>query len=174
MGLFNAAKSARNQDLELTLSTGHAAPAVRLKQSRFTQFVFTRWRRAFWIGPDPAPIRINWNPKYLLQTGAYPNWDTDALPNASALAGEAAVNARLNPARFTIPGYDDYAATKGKGSGGIGRYDQALNAAGQADWIGPATTWDIMYLADRRSGHGTDDGHQRGSCRTVSDLVSRS
>jgi hypothetical protein len=140
------AKSARNQDLELTLSTGHAAPAVRLKQSRFTQFVFTRWRRAFWIGPDPAAIRIYWNPKYLLQTGAYPDWDTDALPNASALAGEAAVNSRLNPARFTIPGYDDYAATKGKGSGGIGRYDQALNAAGQADWIGPATTWDIMYL----------------------------
>ena len=140
------AKSARNQDLELTLSTGHAAPAVRLKQSRFTQFVFTRWRRAFWIGPDPAAIRIYWNPKYLLQTGAYPNWDTDALPNASALAGEAAVNSRLNPARFTIPGYDDYAAAKGKGSGGIGRYDQALNAGGQADWIGPATTWDIMYL----------------------------
>ena len=140
------AKSARNQELELTLSTGHAAPAVRLKQSTFTQLVFTRWRRAFWIGSDPAAIRIDWNPKYLLQTGAYPNWDTDALPNASALAGEAAVNSRLNPARFTIPGYDDYAATKGKGSGGIGRYDQALNAGGQADWIGPATTWDIMYL----------------------------
>lgn len=140
------AKSARNQELELTLSTGHATPAVRLTQSKFTQFVFTRWRRAFWIGSDPAPIRINWNPKYLLQTGAYPNWDTDALPNASALASERAADTKLNPARFTIPGYDDYSAAKGKGLGGIGRYDQALNAGGQADWIGPSTTWDIMYL----------------------------
>jgi len=140
------AKSARNQDFELTLSTGRSAPAVRLKQSAFTQYVFTRWRRAFWIGAEPSAIRINWNPKYLLQTGAYPNWDTDALPNSSALSSEAAVSARLNPARFTIPGYDDYSASKGKGLGGIARYDQALNAGGQADWIGPATTWDIMYL----------------------------
>ena len=62
------------------------------------------------------------------------------------MASENAPNARLNPARFTIPGYDDYSASKGKGLGGIGRYDQALDAAGQSDWIGPATTWDIMYL----------------------------
>lgn len=140
------AKSARNQDLELTLSTGHAAPAVRLEQSKFTQLVFTRWRRAFWIGSDPAPIRINWNPRYLLQTGAYPNWDTDALPNTAALSSESAPDAKLNPTRFTIAGYDDIYATKGKGAGGIGRYDQALDAAGQSDWVGPATTWDIMYL----------------------------
>ena len=139
-------KSARNQDFELTLTTGRAAPAVRMKQPTFTQYVFTRWRRAFWIGNDPAAIRISWNPKYLLQTGAYPNWDTDALPNSSALSSEAAAGARLNPGRFTIPGYDDYSDAKGKGLGGIARYDQALNAGGQADWIGPATTWDIMYL----------------------------
>lgn len=140
------AKGARNQDFELTLSTGKAAPAVRLKQAKFTQLIFTRWRRAFWIGSDPPPIRMNWNPRYLLQTGAYPNWDMDGLPNASALAAENATNTRLNPARFTIPGYDDIYASKGKGLGGIGKYDQALNAGGQADWIGPANTWDIMYL----------------------------
>jgi hypothetical protein len=140
------AQGARNQDLELALSTGRAVPTVRLRQTKFTQYVFTRWRRAFWIGPDPQAIQIDWNPKYLLQTSAYPNWDTDALPSASALSSEKAADAKLNPARFTIPGYDDYAGSKGKGLGGIGRYDQALNAAGQADWIGPGTTWDIMYL----------------------------
>jgi hypothetical protein len=140
------AQGARNQQFELVLSTGHAAPEARLKQATFTQLVFTRWRRAFWTGREPPPIRINWNPKYLLTTGAYPNWDTNALPNASALSSENAPNARLNPARFTIPGYDDYGATKGKGLGGIGRYDQALNAGGQGDWIGPSNTWDIMYL----------------------------
>jgi len=139
-------QSARNQEFEMTLSTGHASPEIRLKQPKFTQLVFTRWRRGFWIGSDPAPVRINWNPKYLLRTGAYPNWDTDALPNSSALAGESAANAKLNPARFTIAGYDDIYASKDKGLGGIGRFDQALNAAGQADWIGPANTWDIMYL----------------------------
>ena len=139
-------QSARNQDFELTLATGHATPQPRLRQATFTQLVFTRWRRSFWIGTDPAPIRINWNPKYLLSTGAYPNWDVDALPNGNALASENATNAKLNPARFTIPGYDDIYASKGNGLGGIGKYDQALNAGGQADWIGPATTWDIMYL----------------------------
>ena len=142
----NPTQSARNQDLALTLATGHAAPEIRLKQTEYTQLVFTRWRRAFWIGSDPAPIRINWNPKYLLSTGAYPNWDTDALPNSAALASEAAPDAKLNPARFTIGGYDDIYASKGKGLGGTGRYDQSLNAAGQADWIGLANTWDIMYL----------------------------
>ncbi len=160
------ANSARNQDFELTLSTGHAAPAVRLKQAKFTQFVFTRWRRAFWIGSDPPPVNVNWNPKYLLQTGAYPNWDTDALPSPAAVAGENATNTKLNPARFTIPGYDDIYGSKGKGLGGIGRYDQALNAAGQADWIGPATTWDIMYLL-------TGDPYMEQMMITNADLAGR-
>lgn len=160
------AQSARNQDLELTLSTGHVAPEVRLKQSKFTQLVFTRWRRAFWIGTEPAPIHINWNPKYLLSTGAYPNWDTDALPNSTAISSENAPNSRLNPARFTIPGYDDIYANKGKGLGGIGRYDQALNAGGQADWIGPATTWDIMYLL-------TGDSTMEQMMTTNADLAGR-
>ena len=142
----NATNSARNQDYSLTLTTGLAAPTVRLTQPAFTQFVFTRWRREYWIGADPPHLKYDWNPRYLLSTGAYPAWDTGHIPNEAALAGQYANFTRLYPPRLTISGYDDYSAAQGHGEGGIVNFDQSINAGGDADWIGLANTWDIMYL----------------------------
>jgi hypothetical protein len=142
----SAPNSARNQDYALTLSTGLASPVVRLSQPSFTQYVFTRWRREFWIGAEPAALRYDWNPRYLLSTVAYPNWDTDYIPNESALAAEYSKFTRLYPTRLTIPGHDDIDGKKGHGAGGIVSFDQSIDAGGEADWIGLGNTWDIMYL----------------------------
>jgi len=136
-----AANSARDQSFSLVLTTGLSSPVSRLTQPTFTQQRFTRWRRSYWIGSDPAPLQYNWNPKYLMQTKAYPNWDTDYQPSETALSVEYSEYSSLPPSRLSIAGLDDP-----NGSGGIADYSQALNAAGAADWIGPATSWDIMYL----------------------------
>jgi len=141
-----ATKSARNQDYSLTLTTGFAAPAVHLTQATFTQFSFTRWRRGYWVGLEPPAVRYDWNPQYLLQTTAYPNWDTNHLPDSRVAASEYAVYANFAkkyPARLTIPGFDD------PEHAGIVNYDQAINAAGDSafgSWIGLYPTWDIDYL----------------------------
>jgi hypothetical protein len=42
--------SARNQTYGLTLTTGFANPAPQLIQNSFTHIIFSRWRRAFWVG----------------------------------------------------------------------------------------------------------------------------
>jgi len=136
-----AANSARDQSFSLVLTTGSSSPVSRLTQATFTQQAFTRWRRSYWIGSDPVPLQFNWNPSYLLTTKAYPNWDTNYQPSETALSVEYSQYSNLLASRLSIPGIDDP-----NGNGGIADYNQALNAAGAADWIGPASTWDIMYL----------------------------
>jgi len=141
-----AANSARNQTFALTLSTGHSSPVTRLTQAAFTEWAFTRWRRAFWIGSDPPPIQFNWNPQYLLQTTAYPSYDTNFLPDSSGVSAEYSTYTDLltnYPARMTIAGFDD------PNHGGIVNYDQAIDAPGDPDhasWRGLYPTWDIDYL----------------------------
>ena len=136
-----AANSARDQSFSLVLTTGSASPVSRLNEGSFTQQRFTRWHRSYWIGSDPVPLQFNWNPTYLEQTRAYPNWDTNYQPSEVALSTEYSQYSSLPPARLSIAGLDNP-----NGNGGIVNYNQALNAAGAADWIGPANTWDIMYL----------------------------
>jgi hypothetical protein len=140
------ANSARNQTYALILKTGFSKPTARISEQPFTQYVFTRWRREFWVKDQPSPVEFDWNPSYLLSTGAYPNWDTKFIPNEKALATEYSKFTRLYPARLTLSGYDDIYGEKGHGPGGIASFDQSIDAGGEADWIGLANTWDIMYL----------------------------
>jgi hypothetical protein len=55
----DSSKSARNQTFGLSLTTGYASPSIRLTQPTFTDWAFTRWRRAFWIGSDPLAVQFN-------------------------------------------------------------------------------------------------------------------
>ena len=141
-----ATQSARNQTFALNLLTGYNSPATRLSQPTFTQWAFTRWHRAFWVDSDPPAVQYNWNPQYLLTTGAYPNWDLTYMPPASSIAAEYATYTNLQtqfPARFTIPGFDD------PNNGGVINYNEAIDAAGEGthgDWIGLTSSWDTIYL----------------------------
>ena len=141
-----AGHRARNQTYALGLTTGYVSPATRLTQTTFTQWAFTRWRRAFWIDSDPGAIQYNWNPQYLVQTGAYPAWDVNYLPNSSVVSAEYSTylyNITNYPARLTIAGFDD------PNHGGIANYDEAIDATGDPNngsWVGLFPTWDIDYL----------------------------
>jgi uncharacterized membrane protein len=138
--------SARHQTIStLTLTTGNSSPTTQLTiATPWTQYAWTRWRRAYWIGGAPAGIKFDYNPFYLLQTKAYPNYDTDYLPNATQLAAEYATYTNKSVARKTIPGIDDVS-----GDGGIVNIDENTDAAGEGTvgtWIGLFNTWDISYL----------------------------
>ena len=135
-------KSARSQDYSLTLTTNLASPTTRLTQPTFSHYSFTRWRRSYWIGSDPPSIRYDWNPRYLLSTRAYPRWDTDLPSDANATADWYQKYTRLHPKRFTIPGGSEAQGYEP----GIANFDQAIDAGGDAEWIGLADTWDVLNL----------------------------
>jgi uncharacterized membrane protein len=136
-----AASSARNQTYALTLTTGFNNPATQLTQSSFTQLIFSRWRRSFWIDSSPAPIQINYNWPYLASTGAYAHFNPNYTPNESDLEAMYAVYTNEPAGRLTIPGIDQLS-----GNGGIVNYDESINSAGYSPWIGPYSQWDVDYL----------------------------
>jgi len=162
----HAVNSARHQTFSASLSTGNSGPVTNLKQSRFTQFAFSRWRRDYWIGgmPTAAKVRFDFNSSYLESTGAYPNWDY-AL-NSADVESEVAAYQRLKdlyPQRFTLAGYDN------KLGGGIASYPQGINVAGEwhfDDWKGLFTSWDALYFF-------TGDPQLREEMLTSADLAGR-
>jgi len=136
-----ATNSARNQTFSLALTTGSANPLTQLTQPTFTQIIFSRWRRSFWIDGAPGPIQFDFNWPYLASTGAYANFDPAFTPNSSDLASMYATYTGLPSGRLTIPGIDQL-----NGNGGIGNYDENPNGTGYHPWIGPYTQWDVDYL----------------------------
>ncbi len=136
-----AANSARNQTFALTLTTGFNNPTTQLTQTTFTQDIFTRWRRDFWVSAAPAPIQINYNWPYLASTTAYANFNPAFTANEQDLEAMYAVYTNEPAGRLTIPGIDNI-----DGNGGIVNYDESINAAGYAPWIGPYSQWDVDYL----------------------------
>ena len=136
-----ASNSARNQTYALTLTTGFNNPATQLTQSSFTQFVFSRWRRSFWIDSTPAPIQIDYNWPYLATTAAYAHFNPSYTPDESDLEAMYAVYTNEPAGRLTIPGIDQL-----NGSGGIVDYDENPNGTGYNPWIGPYPQWDVDYL----------------------------
>ena len=136
-----AANSARNQSYALTLTTGFNSPATQLTQASFTQIIFSRWRRSFWIDSTPAPIQIDYNWPYLASTTAYANFNPAYTPNESDLESMYSVYTSEPAGRLTIPGIDNFS-----GNGGIVNYDENTNGPGYAPWIGPYSQWDVDYL----------------------------
>ena len=136
-----ASNSARNQTYALTITTGNNNPTTQLTQASFTQDIFTRWRRDFWVSSAPPPIQINYNWPYLASTTAYANFNAAYTPNEADLESMYAVYTSEPAGRLTIPGIDNIS-----GNGGIVNYDEAVDAAGYAPWIGPYSQWDVDLL----------------------------
>ena len=161
-----AQNGARDQTFALTLSTGESNPVTQLSQPAFTQYGFTRWRRAYFINPPVAGctdvlcdlgIDYGWN--YLSTTGAYPNFDPTYAGNktvqscgpiggsGTAIGCMDALYASdiggANAGRLTIPGIDNPS-----GNGGVADYNEAVNTAGYSPWIGLYPQWDVVRLVN--------------------------
>jgi uncharacterized membrane protein len=161
-----AQNGARDQTFALTLSTGESNPVVQLSQPTFTQYGFTRWRRAYFINPPVAgctdvlcDLGIDYGWDYLATTGAYPNFDptyagSKTVQSCGPIGGSGTAigcmdalyaydTGGANAGRLTIPGIDNLS-----GDGGVADYNEAINTVGYSPWIGLFPQWDVVRLVN--------------------------
>lgn len=134
-------KSARDQTYALVVTGGDKNPVVEYRNASFTHITRSRWHKTFWLNqPDAATqVAVNNNWKYLATTKFFPHWDPDLDIEESLIAGKVAAFERSSR---VLEG----CAHCYSGDAGIGNFARGLNAGGAADWHGPLTTWDIVYL----------------------------
>jgi hypothetical protein len=87
----------------------------------------------FWLGTDPGGINIDHNLRYLTSTKAIANYDTTITVAPSLLTAWESSWAAVDK---TLDG----------NTNGVGNYSKAIGQAGASPWIGPLTTWDMVYL----------------------------
>ena len=87
-----------------------------------------RWRKTFWWGGAPQ-TEVQHNNKYLIATGAVPNYDTNLAISSTALSGLDSRWAKSDIAPM-----------------GAGIVMTAMSTAGGRPDIGPLPEWGAMYL----------------------------
>jgi hypothetical protein len=128
----DAAHGMRDLDYAFTLTAGAATPKVKFSEPVFKHIGRTRWHKRYWMGDDPAGIRVDHNFAYWTSTHAIPNWDSSIRVSSSLLGSRAGADSGVD----RIEG----------SSKGIGNYQKDLRQGGASDWIGLAPLWDILYL----------------------------
>ncbi len=129
----NATNSMRDQTYSLVLTGGQNSPATEYSNGSFNHMTRTRWHKTFWVNGAPGSVHVDNNYGYLAQTKAYPHWDPSLQIASSKVSSE-------------ISGFASSPQTIQGTSSGVGDFQEALNATGAAEWHGPLTTWDIIYL----------------------------
>ncbi len=148
----DASRSMRDLSYALTLRAGAAAPKIKFTEPAFTHIGRTRWHKRYWIGDDPPSIRVDHNFAYWTSTHAIPNWDTSIRLTSALVASRIGADSTVD----RIEG----------NANGIGAFQKDLIQGGASDWIGPAPTWDILYL------YSMDDRSLRNSLGNA-DLAGR-
>lgn len=128
----DVSRSMRDLSYGLTLRAGAAAPKVKFSEPVFKHIGRTRWHKRYWVGDDPGSVRVDHNFAYWTSTHAIPNWDTSIRVTSALVSSRTGVDSATD----RIEGNDK----------GIGFYEKYLIQGGASDWIGLATTWDILYL----------------------------
>jgi hypothetical protein len=136
----NPLDSARDQTYSVVLTAGNAAPVTEYSSGgKVTQITRTRWHKTFFLNqPNPLlSLHIDHNWGYLAQTKFTPHWDPSLRIASAKIKSEAGGFASTNQ---TLVGNGN----------GIGYYpgpnQGGMNATGAAEYHGPLTTWDIIYL----------------------------
>jgi hypothetical protein len=134
-------RSARDQSYALVLTGGDKDPVVEYRNPLFTHITRSRWHKTFWLNqPDAATqVAVNNNWPYLATTRFFPHWDPDLKIAEPLIVVKAAA---FEGSSRVLEG----CAHCYSGDAGIGNFQRELDATGAADWHGPLTTWDIIYL----------------------------
>ncbi len=130
-------KSMRDLSYGITLKTGNTNPTIKWTHASFNHIGQSRWHKTFWIGNDPASIRVDHNLDYLITTGAIPHYDPSLNVTSTPESDRYNTFQQFNG---TLDGSD------GGNTDNIGNYEKALNAPGANDWIGLQKTWEVLWL----------------------------
>lgn len=126
------ANSMRDQTYSLTLTAGSSSPATVYNAPSFVHIGRTRWRKTFWINA-PLAVRIDHNPKYLVTTKAFPNWDT-SVPLAPSLISLWANSWRNIDQSF------------GGTPSAMGNWEKPMNSGGNHWQVGLQPIWYTLYF----------------------------
>lgn len=77
--------STKLQDQSYALTLRSHGDVVYSKPT-FTHYARTRWRKVYWSGPEPAPVKIDYNLPYLEYTKVIPNYDLSKSVPGSAVS----------------------------------------------------------------------------------------
>jgi len=134
--------SMRDLTYQPTITAGAASPTVVFTQGSLIHIGASRWHKRFWVGGAPGSLHIDHNLKYLVQTRAIPNYDTNLIIAPSLIQAKTS-------------GFTGQESIDGSSSG-IGRFDKNLAASGASDWIGLMSTWETVYLMTMNEGLRTE------------------
>jgi hypothetical protein len=142
----SATSDMRDETYGFTLTGGNTTPTTLFTQASFKQIGRSRWHKQYCVnGPSSGPgymcgksIRVDHNFNYVISTHATPYYDSSITIAPSLVSSLASA---WTNADKSISGTDNSG-----GSGTLGNYGKALGSAGQANWIGPDTTWDVAYI----------------------------
>lgn len=114
----------QNYPYTVTITMGGATVYTKT----LTHYSQSRWRKIFWWGRDPQ-VDVRFDKRYLLASGALPNFDQTLTIPDSVLASLASdwTNADTGPM-------------------GAGLAEPVMPAAGGRQDIGPLARWDALYL----------------------------
>jgi len=115
--------------LEIRLGNPPAADAI-YSSPLVNHIAKTRWRKVFWSGPRPYPVRIDYNLPYLIHSRAIPSYDLTKVLGPADVVSEVASFRSGDQGEI----------------GGHGQWMQAFPTTGGRGDIGLFPRWYVRYL----------------------------
>lgn len=129
--------------LDVTFTTGQAAPVTRLTQSGVYIYAATFQSRAYWGGSDVPRANIKHGVAYMASTMAMPNYDSSIVMNQPAIASYAS----------------DWAG-RSKALNAAGYWQKAMASAGGRQDLGLMPKWDAVAMySGAAQMHEISEGH---------------
>ncbi len=70
---------------DLTINMGNASPKQAYAKTGVAHPFNSRWRKTYWLGPEPSEVEIRYDPAYLVSTKLIPNYDTTISVSESSM-----------------------------------------------------------------------------------------
>jgi hypothetical protein len=115
--------------LDVTFTTGQAAPVTRLTQTGAYVYAGTFQTRAYWGGTQVPRANVKHGVAYMASTMAMPNFNPSITMNASS-----------------VTSYESDWASKGKALGANGYWQKGMAATGGRQDLGLIPKWDVVAL----------------------------
>jgi hypothetical protein len=133
----------QDQHYSLTLTAGDSTVFTK---PMFNYIAGTRWRKVFWSGNKPAGwtdeltpgVNIDYNFRYLISTGAVPNYDTTKSVSSAAVSAEIGEFASHSSREDT-----QWCVTN---AAYCGSYAKAFGSTGGRPELAPIERWFVRYL----------------------------